>query len=225
MKLIGIVGRVYKNIDDKGIIQTHDAVRRTIMRYNDVTCITLLPTEDIDYFENTDGSDNVNTNKLDFILDKCDGFIVPGGSFAYNFDEYVINYAIKNDKPLLCICLGFQAICSLFAKERTTFDMSIDSHLPNHYGPADEYQHKVIIKDNTLLKDIIKENEIPVNSVHHCIIKHDLKELVISAISDDGIIEAVEYPNKKFIIGLQWHPECLSDDYSKRIFDKYMNTL
>ncbi len=225
MKLIGIVGRVYFNKDNQAIIQTHEAVRRIIMSYDDVTCISILPTEDMDYSTLTDGKDKINTNKLDYILDKCDGFIVPGGTYAYNLDEYVINYAIKNDKPLLGLCLGFQIMCNMFATIRTTFDMSIKANLPNHYGPANEYKHKIVIKDNTLLKDIIKENEISVNSAHHDIINHELKDLVISAVADDGIMEAVEYPNKKFILGVQWHPECLIDDNSKKIFNSFIKAL
>ena len=52
MHIIGIVGRAYKNKDNQDIIQTHDAVRRMLNMYDDVVCITLLPTEDINYLDN-----------------------------------------------------------------------------------------------------------------------------------------------------------------------------
>ncbi len=221
MKLIGIVGRTYYNQDKQTIIQTHDALRRTLMKYNDVICITIHPTEDIDYFSIEPGTDNVN-NKIDYLLDKCDGFIIPGGTYANNLDEYVIKYAIKNDKPLLAICLGFQMLCNIFAQDRNDFDMTRFNKTSNHYAPSNEYKHKVILKDNTLLKDILKEDEINVNSVHHNFVNFPLKELIISSISDDNIIESVEYPNKKCIIGVQWHPEYLFDDNSKKIFDYFL---
>ena len=108
MKIIGIVGRAYYNKDNQEIIQTHEEIRKTLTQYDDVVCITLLPTENKDYVKIVPGEDIVD-KKIDYILDKCDGFILPGGTYYYNFDEYVINYAIKNDKPLLSICLGFQS--------------------------------------------------------------------------------------------------------------------
>lgn len=223
MKLIGIVGRAYKNIDGNKIIQTHESVRKWLMSNDDVTCITILPTETKDYIDIESGKDTIDTKKIDFILDKCDGFIIPGGTYYYNLDEYVIKYAIKNDKPLLAICLGFQALCSMFSKERTKFYMTKTVNLDNHIGLPNEYKHKVKIKDNTLLSNIINKSEISVNSVHHDIVDFEMNDLVINAISDDNIIEGVEYPNKKFIIGLQWHPECINDDNSKKILNMFIN--
>ena len=64
MHIIGIVGRVYKNKDNQDIIQTHDAVRRMINANDDLVCITILPTEDINYFDYTDGKDIVNSKYL-----------------------------------------------------------------------------------------------------------------------------------------------------------------
>lgn len=224
MKIIGIVGRAYYNKDNQEIIQTHEEIRKTLTQYDDVVCITLLPTENKDYVKIVPGEDIVD-KKIDYILDKCDGFILPGGTYYYNFDEYVINYAIKNDKPLLSICLGFQSLCSMHAKKRDKFEMNKLVNDINHLGKKDEYKHKILIKDNTLLKKIINKDEIMVNSIHHDIVDFEMKDLIISAISDDNIIEAVEYPNRKYIIGLQWHPEYLKDNNSKLIFDKFIDCM
>lgn len=222
MKIIGIVGRAYTNIDGNKIIQTHESIRKWLMSNDEITCITILPTELKDYIDIESGKDTIDTKKIDYVLDKCDGFIIPGGTYYYNLDEYVINYAIKNDKPLLAICLGFQALCSMFATNRTKFYMSTKSNLDNHIGNHNEYKHKVKIQDNTLLKQIIKKSEISVNSVHHDIVDFEMKDLVINAISDDGIIEGVEYPNKKFILGLQWHPESINDENSNIILNEFV---
>jgi hypothetical protein len=42
---------------------------------------------------------------------------------------------------------------------------------------------------------------------------------------DNGIIEAIEYPNKRFIIGVQWHPELMInyDDIMKKLFDRFID--
>lgn len=225
MKLIGIVGRCYYNKDNQNIIQTHDMVRRMIQNFDDCTCITILPTENINYLEVSEGKDKINKNKLDYVLEKCDAFIIPGGTFFYHLDEYVIKYAIKNDKPLLAICLGFQAMCSMYAKERTKFDMTTRLNLENHIGFSNEYKHNIIINKNTLLYEILKKDKIKVNSLHHDIVDFDIKTLKINSKSDDGIIEGVEYPHKKFILGLQWHPEYLMDENSKKIIKKLIKSI
>ena len=71
----------------------------------------------------TDDITDLDKKKLDYVLDICDAFIIPGGTFYYKFDEYVIEYARKSNKPLLAICLGFQAMCSMYALNRTKIDM------------------------------------------------------------------------------------------------------
>lgn len=225
MRLIGIVGRVYKNIDNQNIIQINENVRKMVMKYDDVTCIAILPTESIDYLNCSQGTDGINKEKLDYILDKCDGFIIPGGTYYYNFDEYVINYAIENDKPLLGICLGFQHLCSKFAKNRVNFCMEKNVNLENHMGNPNEYKHNVIILENSLLYNIINKERIMVNSIHHDIVDFEMNTLAINAVSEDGVVEGVEYPQKRFILGVQWHPECLNDENSKKIIDRFMESL
>ena len=44
----------------------------------------------------------------------------------------------------------------------------------------------------------------------------------INAISDDAIVEGVEVKDKKFIMGLQWHPEYIMDDNSCKIFNYFI---
>ena len=225
MYLVGIVGRAYKNKDNQNIIQTHEATRKFLANKKDVVCITLLPTENKDYIDSEPGKDQIDTNKLDYILNKCDAFIVPGGTYGYNFDEYVIKHAINNDKPLLAICLVFQILCSLFAKDRTRFDMTTTINSDYHVGPPSEYKHKVKIKDQTKLKSIIGKDEIQVNSIHHDVVNFEMNTLIVNALSDDGIIEGVEYPNKKFIIGMQWHPEHLHDENTNKIIDSFIKSI
>ncbi len=221
MYLIGIVGRAYYNKDNRDIIQTRDEVRRYLNQRDDVVCITLMPSNKERMFDILEGEDTVDP-KIDYILDKCDGFVVPGGSYGYHFDEYVIKYAIENDKPLLAMCLGFQTLCNMYAKERTKFDMTSKLERENHYGGVDTYKHDLIIKKDTKLRDIIGEERIRVNSNHHDMVDFEMRDLVINSYSDDGVIEGVELPNKRFILGLQWHPEYILDDNSKKILDSFL---
>ena len=65
----------------------------------------------------------------------------------------------------------------------------------------------------------LKEN-ITVNSRHNYAIKRTTLE--ISGHSEDNIIESIEDTNKKFFIGIEWHPESLENEESKLIFDYFI---
>lgn len=228
MKLVGIVGRSYFNKDNQNIIQINDYIRRSISKYNDITSIALLPTNDICYTDINMGSDiidDIDKKKLDYILDMCDGFIIPGGTYYYKFDEYVIEYARKSNKPLLAICLGFQAICSMYSPNRTKIDMTKKLSNDDHYGDSKKYIHNININKDSKLYKIIKKDNIPVNSIHHDYIDFIPNNLTVSAYSEDGVVEAVEDKNHKFFIGLEWHPEYLLDEYSIKIFDYFIKSI
>ena len=63
-----------------------------------------------------------------------------------------------------------------------------------------------------------------VNSYHHQAIKTLAPKLSVMAVSEDSLVEAVYVPNKKFIWGIQWHPELsyLADENSRRIFSEFV---
>lgn len=228
MKIIGIVGRVYYNKDNQKIIQLNDFLRRTLANYKDVVSILLLPTNKDDYLSIEMGSDKIDKldkEKLDYLLDMCDGFVVPGGTQWYKFDEYVIKYAMDKKKPLLAICAGFQCLCSMCAMKRNKFDMTEKLKNDKHYGKPEEYIHRNIIIKDTLLGKILGKDIIKVNSVHHDYIDFSMVDLKVASISEDNIIEAVELPNHPFLIGIGWHPEYLMDNEAIKIFDYFINTM
>lgn len=173
------------------------------------------------------GQDKIDTHKLDFILDKCSAFIAPGGTYWYNFDKYIINYAIAKNKPLLAICAGFQALCSVDSTDSSKFDISKKYHNNYHHNNNLVYAHYINIKSNTKLKKILNKTKIYVNSLHYNYIdiNNKFNNLKISAVSEDNIIEAVEFPGKKFIVGLEWHPEYLLDSNSKKIFQSFISSI
>ncbi len=225
MKIIGIVGRVYYNIDNQKIIQSNEYIRKALVKYNNIVPILLLPTDNKIYIDINMGDDKINKQKLNYILEKCDAFVLPGGITFYNFDEYIIKHAIKYNKPLLGLCAGFQSICSLFAKKRTKFDMTEKIKTKKHIGDPSKYIHNIKIKKGTKLYNILKQENISVNSAHNNKVNFEMNKLQKTSYSDDGIIESVEYPNKKFIIGLQWHPEYLMDKNSTKIFDAFIQSI
>jgi putative glutamine amidotransferase len=80
----------------------------------------------------------------------------------------------------------------------------------NHHQVDKKYVHYINILDNTILKDIIKKDRIMVNSRHNEHIEN-VNNFIVSAISDDGIIEGIEDVNSRFVLGIQWHPESMLD--------------
>ena len=200
-KTIGIIAREY--IADYKEIELYGCKRELIQyltRY-DVNVIT-IPI----LFEN-DGEWERVKDTLDF----CDGIIAPGGSKIHEIDYKIIKYLHEIDKPTLGICLGMQTIGKLFnGKIRTEIESG------NHCS-EEEYVHDIIIKRESLLYQIIGEERIKVNSRHMRQIPFTNLDCV--AYSEDNILEAVEDKNKKFFLGIQWHPESrFVDIYRKRLF-------
>lgn len=90
---------------------------------------------------------------------------------------------------------------------------------------GNKYAHSINIVDNTILKSILKVDSCKVNSRHNYHVG-DVNEYIISSYSEDGIPESIEMPDKRFVIGLQWHPEEMIhfDENSKKIFSEFVNS-
>lgn len=150
--------------------------------------------------------------KIDSILNLCDGFILQGGDDFTDFDLELVDMVYKLNKPLLGICLGMQTIGYFFNGKI--------GKCKNH--KSDEaYVHQINIVKGTKLYNIIGEPNILVNSRHFDYVIYT--DATISAISNDGIIEAIEIPIHKFCLGVQWHPESLNDINSKRLFQSFID--
>ena len=73
--------------------------------------------------------------------------------------------------------------------------------------------------------DLIKKDEYNVNSIHSMIAPKEMIEdyAKISSISYDGLVESFELNNKKFVIGIKWHPELmLEDKFTQELFDEFI---
>ena len=151
------------------------------------------------------------------ILDLCDGFLLTGGYHWNEVDHGILLHTKRLDKPCLGICLGMQAIVDNGLDDTT---VSNQSYL-EHFQPNKKYAHQVMINKDSKLGKIIKQEYVNVNSRHKTHIT-ETNEVLINAISEDGIPEGLELPNYKFIIGVQWHPEDLDDEVSERLFKAFI---
>lgn len=139
------------------------------------------------------------------LIDLCDGFIFQGGDDFELYDMDALKYVHTINKPTLGICLGMQLMGALFGGNLIDI---------NNHKKKLSYSHSVSINTNSTLYNIFKTNVIKVNSRHKSVIKNT--KLKIVCISNDGYIEAIEDPTKKFFIGVQWHPESMISYDSKQ---------
>ncbi|MFI3260012.1 MAG: gamma-glutamyl-gamma-aminobutyrate hydrolase family protein [Rikenellaceae bacterium] len=125
-------------------------------------------------------------------------------------ERVVFDYAIAEDRPLLGICRGIQlinALCggTLYQDLPTEYPSNGVTH--SMIKPYDRVWHRVNIVEGSELHKIVGETTLGVNSYHHQAIKELAPYLEAMAISEDGLIEALSYPSKRFVMALQWHPE------------------
>ncbi|MCM1112638.1 MAG: gamma-glutamyl-gamma-aminobutyrate hydrolase family protein [Muribaculum sp.] len=130
------------------------------------------------------------------------------------------------DKPVLGICRGIQYINVIMGG---TLYQDLPSEHPSHTEhhqtpPYDVPIHQVKILEQSPLYNTLKKERIMVNSYHHQAIRILAPKLSVMAISDDDLVEAVCVPKKRFIWGIQWHPELsyLSDENSGKIFAAFI---
>lgn len=91
--------------------------------------------------------------------------------------------------------------------------------------PYDRSVHKVNVLPGTLLADIIGPGEYAVNSYHHQAVKILAPKATAMAYSEDGLVEALNVPKRKFIVGVQWHPEFayMTDPKSRKLVQAFVD--
>lgn len=130
------------------------------------------------------------------------------------FELALCREALRRDLPTLAICRGHQLLN--VATGGTLFqDIASQVEAAVVHDPDQERWercHDVVLLPGTRLRDILGQERVAVNSFHHQAVKELGQGLVLSARGcDDGVIEGMEMPDRKFVIGVQWHPESFWD--------------
>ncbi|MEE1611022.1 gamma-glutamyl-gamma-aminobutyrate hydrolase family protein [Microvirga sp. CF3016] len=175
------------------------------------------------------------------VTDEFDGFLSTGGRFAFPDSWFIDGQVSKapaserldveialmrgfleRNKPVLGICNGMQVLAALHGCRLSPDLRSLGPHVMEHDKRG--AFHPVAIKHDTLLSRIVGQPEITVNTFHREAVVEISDEALISAGTEDGIIEAIEIPHRRFAIGVQWHQELFAtqDHPGNRLFAAFV---
>jgi putative glutamine amidotransferase len=129
------------------------------------------------------------------------------------FELALAREALGRRMPLLAICRGQQV---LNVATGGTLVQDIPSQLSGAMDHDPDIErwgmaHPVRILPGTRLRDILGTDTTLVNSFHHQAVKEPGQGVVVSARSDDGVVEGIEVADQPFAVGVQWHPEAFWD--------------
>jgi putative glutamine amidotransferase len=167
---------------------------------------------------------------VDDYLDLVDAVAITGGAFDVDpalfgaatrhatvklksartaFETALVKGALARDMPILGICGGQQLLAVVLGG-------SLIQHIPDEVpgalaheqpNPRTEPGHTVSATPGSLLARAAGMTEFAVNSAHHQAVKAVGDGVLISGVAPDGVIEAIEVPARRFVLGVQWHPE------------------
>ena len=189
----------------------------------------------------------INTDDLDKAIGEmlqCDGLLLSGGEdmdpkyygqtptekcgeIVPRRDEVemkMLEAFFATGKPILGICRGEQLMNVYFggALHQDIVDISKCRH--NDYPHKNLGCHIVSLTGGTKLARIMRKQTLRVNSLHHQAAATVGKDIIISAVSADGIIEGIEHATHPFCVGVQWHPEHMVRycKQQRRIFEAFV---
>ena len=189
-----------------------------------------------------------NLASLDDVLSAVDGILLTGGPDVHpayygekvlpecgyicrerdEIDCFIAKRAMELDIPVFGICRGMQVINAtlggaLFQDLPSQVGKQINHRpgLPNPYDIA----HDVTFKKGSIMAKYLGAETFKVNSFHHQAVKNPAPGIEIAATSQDGVVEAIFHKEKKFVWGVQWHPEKfpVTNELSIKLFTAFIN--
>jgi len=178
----------------------------------------------------------------------CDGLLSPGGDIdisptlyqeevsveninsyednpRVDFESKIFLAALEKKLPIFGICAGMQLLNivlggSLYQDiaEQTKTTIIHSRHSENDFKNV----HPIEVEEGSLLNKITGKTNYIVNSFHHQAIKKLGRNLKVSAVAPDGIIEGIEMADHPFCIGVEWHPEFLGTDEDIKLFRAFI---
>jgi len=187
-------------------------------------------------------------------IEDCDGIVLTGGidtcpRFYENertdypnkpqdwneardeFEMHVFETALNFDHPVLAICRGLQLVNVSLGGDLIQDLEEAGKNDHRRHGDVDG-QHSIAITEGSLLAEVAQSTTGNINSAHHQAAGKISDELMISAVSPDGVVEAIEWKVKEgepWLLAVQWHPERMLDKetnpLSKNIREKFLEAV
>jgi putative glutamine amidotransferase len=187
-------------------------------------------------------------------IEDCDGIVLTGGvdtcpRFYDNertdypnkpqtwneerdeFEMHVFETALNFDHPVLAICRGLQLVNISLGGDLIQDLEEAGKNDHRRHGDMDG-QHSISITENSLLNQVSQATTGNINSAHHQAVGRVSDELMVSAVSPDGVVEAIEWKEKEgepWLLAVQWHPERMKDKetspLSKNIREKFLEAV
>jgi putative glutamine amidotransferase len=159
----------------------------------------------------------------DELLDLLDGLILAGGSdidpASYGatphpetkgswperdrFEIALGTRALERDMPVLGICRGMEMLNVI---QGGTLNQHLGLELHRH-TPGVFTDHRVALEPGSLAARVVGSEATEVKSAHHQGVDEIGEGVVVTGHADDGVVEAIELPERSFAVGVLWHPE------------------
>lgn len=160
-------------------------------------------------------------------LDGLSGLVLSGGS-DYGQDpdrdrleRVLFELALEADLPVFGICRGLQMMNQLSGG-------TLLEGIPGHRGEdvnERTLRHRIRVARGSLLASIVGE-ELVVNSRHHQAIDRVAGSLTLTALAEDGVPEGAERRDRRWVLGVQWHPEeMIQDESHMRLFRSFADAV
>lgn len=167
-------------------------------------------------------------------LQRCEGLVLTGGEDVSptlygrpealstltdvnpkrdEFELTVIQNAMRRQLPTLAICRGMQ-LTNVFFGGSLIVDLESEGYANHRKSTEVERRHAIAVSPGSRLSKIVGGTSGEVNTSHHQAVRHTGIGLRASAVSPDGVVEALEWEDdtrKQFLLLIQWHPERMSD--------------
>lgn len=172
-----------------------------------------------------------DTDALTSLLDHVDALILSGGGDinplylgeepipelgsinpARDWQELMlVRLAANRQIPILGICRGIQVMTAALGGKLYQDIYKQAGATLKHSQDTDRHiaTHSVRIASSSMLAKIFGSTNLHVNSFHHQAVQEAAPGFAVTAVSPDGLIEAVESTQHKSMLGVQWHPECM----------------
>ena len=183
------------------------------------------------------------TDEPSQLLDRIDGLLLTGGgdidparygddtvhSTTYgihpgrdDLELELARAATERNIPLLCICRGIQVLNvalggTLYQDVADQYSSELQHQQQRDKIVKHDPSHTVDVVSDSLLAATYRMPTIHVNSFHHQAIKSLANGLRAVGHASDGLIEAIEMPDHRWLLGVQWHPEMMYRSHPEQL--------